>query len=78
LAYLGRDLHRGVPPEKAIPQDQDGSRIFATVDKKGTEMIQALPGAEARWLLLHHVNPKRIPRVKVFGWLPGPARALIS
>jgi hypothetical protein len=67
LAYLGRDLHRGVPPEKAIPKDQDGSGIFATVDKKGTEIIQALPGAEALWLLLQHVNPKRIPRVRDFG-----------
>lgn len=77
LAYLGRYLYRGVLPEKYILKDQDGSVTFKTIDNKGAEIIQTLPGDEFLWLLLRHVLPKRFRRVRDFGLLHGNAKVVV-
>lgn len=77
LTYLGRYLYRGVLPEKYILKDQDGNVTFKTIDNKGAEIIQTLPGVEFLWLLLRHVLPKRFRRVRDFGLLHGNAKVVV-
>jgi hypothetical protein len=78
LVYLGRYLYRGVLPEKNILEDKDGSITFLYTENSGEEKTRTLSGAEFLWLLLLHVLPKRLRRVRDFGFLHGNCKKLIQ
>ncbi len=56
LVDLGRDLYRGVLPEKDILSDRDGLVTFRIRDNTGAVLIQSVAGAEFLWMLLLHVR----------------------
>ena len=79
LLYLGRYLYRGVIQEADILRCDDSGRVtFQYRDAKTDTMAQrTLPGADFLWLLLQHVLPKGLRRVRNFGFLhPNSAAAI--
>ncbi|PKG73011.1 IS91 family transposase [Shewanella sp. GutCb] len=77
LKYLSRYLYRGVLPDKSIISDVDGhvSFEYQNSQPKATE-IRTLPTVEFLWLVLQHVLPKGLRRVRDYGLLQGSCRKL--
>jgi ribosomal protein L37AE/L43A len=75
LEYLSRYLYRGVISEKNIVSSQDGEVTFRYTDSKtGQTLYRTLKGEEFLWLVLQHVLPKGLRRVRDYGFLHGNAK----
>jgi hypothetical protein len=77
LKYLSRYLYRGVLPDKNIISDIDGQVSFEYQDSqtKATE-IRTLPAVKFIYLILQHVLPKGLRRVRDYGLLQGCCKKL--
>ena len=77
LKYLSCYLYRGVLPDKNIISDIDGQVSFEYQNSqtKATE-IRTLPTVEFLWLVLQHVLPKGLRRVRDYGLLQGCCRKI--
>ncbi|MEZ9821155.1 transposase, partial [Shewanella sp. 10N.286.45.A1] len=77
LKYLSRYLYRGVLPDKNIISNIGGQVSFEYQNSqtKATE-IRTLPAVEFLWLVLQHVLPKGLRRVRDYGLLRGGAASL--
>ena len=77
LKYLSRYLYRGVLPDNNIISNIDGQISFEYQNSqtKATE-IRTLPTVEFLWLVLQHVLPKGLRRVRDYGLLRGGAAKL--
>jgi ribosomal protein L40E len=65
LQYLSRYLYRGVLPDKNIERDVDGLISFEYEDSQSkSTKIRTLPATEFLWLVLQHVLPKGLRRVR--------------
>jgi len=72
LQYLSRYLYRGVLPDKSIISDIDGQVSFDYLDSETqTNKVRTLPATEFLWLVLQHVLPKGLRRVRDYGLLRG-------
>jgi hypothetical protein len=79
LKYLSRYLYRGVISEKNIVNNRDGKVTFRYIDSKtGETKYRTLPGEQFLWLLLQHVLPKGLRRVRDYGFLHGRAKRLLA
>jgi hypothetical protein len=77
LQYLSRYLYRGVLPDKNIKRDVDGLISFEYEDSQSkSTKIRTLPATEFLWLVLQHVLPKGLRRVRDYGLLRGNAKKL--
>jgi hypothetical protein len=72
LKYLSRYLYRGVLPDKSIigTTDEQVSFEYQNSQTKTTE-IRTLPTVKFLWLVLQHVLPKGLRRVRDYGLLSG-------
>ncbi|CAM3244582.1 IS91-like element ISShvi3 family transposase [Shewanella violacea] len=77
LKYLSRYLYRGVLPDKCITSvvNEQVSFEYQNSQTKTTE-IRTLPVTEFLWLVLQHVLPKGLRRVRDYGLLRGSAANL--
>jgi hypothetical protein len=77
LKYLSRYLYRGVLPDKNIISDIDGDVSFEYQNSQtsATE-IRTLPAVKFLYLILQHVLPKGLRRVRDYGLLQGRCRKL--
>jgi len=77
LKYLSRYLYRGVLPDNDIIDITSTTVTFKYKDSQ-TKTIKhrALPTLEFLWLILQHVLPKGLQRVRDYGFLRGNAKAL--
>ncbi|WP_428847825.1 IS91 family transposase [Shewanella abyssi] len=77
LQYLSRYLYRGVLPDRNIISDIDGQVSFEYQNSRtrSTE-IRTLPTVKFLWLVLQHVLPKGLRRVRDYGLLQGSYRKL--
>jgi hypothetical protein len=74
IKYLSKYLYRGVVSEKLI-SCQDGKVTFRYQESRSKKMkSRTLPGEDFLWLLLRHVLPKGLRRVRDFGFLHGNAK----
>ncbi|WP_220741530.1 transposase, partial [Shewanella algidipiscicola] len=72
LKYLSRYLYRGVLPDKNIISNIDGRVSFEYLDSQTqTNKVRTLPAIEFLWLVLQHVLPKGLRRVRDYGLLSG-------
>lgn len=72
LQYLSRYLYRGVLPDKNIISDIDGQVSFEYQDSQTqSNKVRTLPAVEFLWLVLQHVLPKGLRRVRDYGLLRG-------
>ncbi|WP_350431371.1 IS91 family transposase [Shewanella sp. H8] len=77
LQYLSRYLYRGVLPDKSIVSLVDGQVGFEYEDSQTkSKKIRTLPATEFLWLILQHVLPKGLRRVRDYGLLRGNAKKL--
>ncbi|WP_351011955.1 transposase, partial [Shewanella sp. S1-58-MNA-CIBAN-0166] len=77
LQYLSRYLYRGVLADKNIKSHVDDNVSFEYEDSqtKSTK-VRTLPAIEFLWLILQHVLPKGLRRVRDYGLLRGNANKL--
>jgi hypothetical protein len=77
LQYLSRYLYRGVLPDKNIVSDIDGLISFEYEDSQ-TKLtkVRTLSATKFLWLVLQHVLPKGLRRVRDYGLLRGNAKKL--
>jgi hypothetical protein len=79
LKYLSRYLYRGVIGEKNIVANHEGQITFKYVESRtGKTQCRTLKGEDFLWLLLQHVLPKGLRRVRDYGFLHGNAKQLLS
>jgi len=79
LKYLSRYLYRGVIGENDIVSNQDGNVTFKYVQSRtGKTRYRTLKGEDFLWLVLQHVLPKSLRRVRDYGFLHGNAKKLLS
>jgi len=77
LKYLSRYLYRGVLPDKNIISVTDGQVSFKYQDSQSqTTKIRTLSTVKFIWLVLQHVLPKGLRRVRDYGLLSGNFRKL--
>ncbi|MCT8985959.1 IS91 family transposase [Shewanella phaeophyticola] len=77
LQYLSRYLYRGVLPDKNIKSEADGLVSFKYKDSQTqSTKVRTLPATEFLWLMLQHVLPKGLRRVRDYGLLRGNAKKL--
>ncbi|WP_144208292.1 IS91 family transposase [Shewanella donghaensis] len=77
LKYLSRYLYRGVLPDKNIVSNIDGQISFEYQNSQtNTTEIRTLPVTQFLWLVLQHVLPKGLRRVRDYGLLRGSAAKL--
>ena len=77
LKYLSRYLYRGVLPDKNIVSNIDGQISFEYQNSQtNTTEIRTLPVTQFLWLILQHVLPKGLRRVRDYGLLRGGAAKL--
>ena len=77
LQYLSRYLYRGVLPDKDIINITDDKVTFRY--REGGSNItktRTLPVLKFLWLILQHVLPKGLQRVRDYGFLRGNAKTL--
>ncbi|PKG36978.1 transposase, partial [Psychromonas sp. Urea-02u-13] len=75
--YLSRYLYRGVLPDKDIIRITDKNVTFKYVDSETKQTkTRKLPILEFLWLILQHVLPKGLQRVRDVGFLRGNAKKL--
>lgn len=77
LQYLSRYLYRGVLPDKDII-NVTNERVTFQYKEGGTNIIKTrtLPVLKFLWLILQHVLPKGLQRVRDYGFLRGNAKKL--
>jgi len=77
LQYLSRYLYRGVLPDKDIIKLTDENVTFR-YKEGGTNITKTrtLPNLKFLWLILQHVLPKGLQRVRDYGFLRGNAKQL--
>ena len=75
--YLSRYLYRGVLPDKDIVSINEDSVTFR-YKESGTNIskTRTLPTLKFLWLILQHVLPKGLQRVRDYGFLRGNAKKL--
>ena len=79
LKYLSRYLYRGVISEKNIISNQNGQVTFKYIESKtGNTLYRTLKGEDFLHLILQHVLPKGLRRVRDYGFLHGNAKKLLS
>ncbi len=77
LQYLSRYLYRGVLPDKDIIDISDDTVTFRYRDGKTQAWrTRTLPVLQFLWLILQHVLPKGLQRVRDYGFLRGNAKTL--
>jgi hypothetical protein len=77
LQYLSRYLYRGVLPDKDIINITDDSVTFRYRDGQTNKWkTRTLPPLQFLWLILQHVLPKGLQRVRDYGFLRGNAKTL--
>ncbi|WP_122035356.1 transposase [Aliivibrio sp. EL58] len=77
LEYLSRYLYRGVLPDNDIIHSDDHNVTFRYKESKTNAIkTRSLPTLEFLLLILQHVLPKGLQRVRDYGFLRGQARAL--
>ncbi|PVZ71709.1 IS91 family transposase [Pelagibaculum spongiae] len=77
LKYLSRYLYRGVLPDKDIIKTTDTQVTFKYQDSQSkTKKTRSLPILEFLWLIMQHVLPKGLQRVRDYGFLRGNAKKL--
>jgi hypothetical protein len=77
LQYLSRYLYCGVLPDKNIKSDVDGLVSFEYKDSQTqSTKVRTLPATEFLWLVLQHVLPKGLRRVRDYELLRGNAKKL--
>ncbi len=78
LKYLSRYLYRGVISEKDIVSNQNGQVTFKYIESKtGKILYRTLKGEDFLHLILQHVLPKGLRRVRDYGFLHGNAKKLL-
>jgi hypothetical protein len=79
LKYLARYLYRGILNEKNILKHQDGIVTFRYKDSKTKQWKRREETAiKFLWLVLQHVLPKGLRRVRDYGYLHGNAKSLLQ
>ena len=79
LEYLSRYLYRGVISEKAILADRDGQVTFRYIESSsGKTCTRTLKGEDFLWLVLQHVLPRGLRRVRDYGFLHGNAKRALA
>jgi len=79
LKYLSRYLYRGVIAENNMVSSQDGNVTFKYVETRtGKTRYRTVKGEDFLWLVLQHVLPKGLRRVRDYGFLHGNAKKLLS
>ena len=77
LQYLSRYLYRGVLPDKDIIDTSNNTVTFRYKDgQTQATKTRALPTLQFLWLILQHVLPKGLQRVRDYGFLHGNAKRL--
>nr|WP_087026575.1 transposase [Thaumasiovibrio subtropicus] len=77
LQYLSRYLYRGVLPDKDIIDISDNTVTFRYTDSQTRQpTTRTLPTLEFLWLIVQHVLPKGLQRVRDYGLLHGSGRQL--
>lgn len=77
LQYLSRYLYRGVLPDKDIIKITPESVIFRYQNSQTKEWAtRSLPPLQFLWLILQHVLPKGLQRVRDYGFLRGNAKTV--
>jgi len=77
LQYLSRYLYRGVLPDKDITCITTDSVAFQYRDSETKQIKKrTLPTLQFLWLILQHVLPKGLQRVRDYGFLRGNAKRL--
>ncbi|WP_413113570.1 transposase [Thaumasiovibrio sp. DFM-14] len=77
LQYLSRYLYRSVLPDKDIITFNDHQVTFRYTDSQTQRpATRTLPVVQFLWLILQHVLPKGLQRVRDYGLLHGSAKAL--
>ena len=78
LHYLSRYLYRGVISERDIIANHNGQVTFQYVESKtGKTQTRTLKGEDFLWLILQHVLPKGLRRIRDYGFLHGNAKKLL-
>ncbi len=78
LKYLSRYLYRGVIGETNIVSNQEGKVTFKYIESRtGKTCYRTLKGEDFLWLVLQHVLPKGLRRVRDYGFLHGNAKRLL-
>jgi hypothetical protein len=79
LEYLSRYLYRGVIAERDIIANRNGKVTFRYVESgTGETRTRTLSGADFLWLILRHVLPRGLRRVRDYGFLHGNAKKLLG
>ncbi len=79
LKYLSRYLYRGVISEKNIISNQNGQVTFKYIESKtGNTRYRTLEGEDFLHLIMQHVLPKGLRRVRDYGFLHGNAKKMLS
>lgn len=77
LQYLSRYLYRGVLPDKDIIKVTPSSVTFRYRDGQTNQWkTRVLPPLQFLWLILQHVLPKGLQRVRDYGFLRGNAKTI--
>ncbi len=77
LEYLSRYLYRGVLPDNDILNITESDVTFQYQDSQTKQrQTRTLPILEFLWLILQHVLPRGMQRVRDYGFLRGNARQL--
>jgi hypothetical protein len=77
LKYLSRYLYRGVLPDQDILTTSDTAVTFRYQDSQTQRTeLRTLPVLEFLWLILQHVLPKGLQRVRDYGFMHGNAKQL--
>ena len=78
LKYLSRYLYRGVISDRQIVASQNGKVTFTYRNSEsGTTESRTLQGEDFLWLVLQHVLPKGLRRVRDYGFLHCRCRKLL-
>ena len=79
MVYLGRYLYRGVIQERDILACNDNGVTYRWRDSKTKQLLtRTVSGAEFLRLLLQHVLPKGLRRVRSYGFLHPNAKGLAA
>ena len=77
LKYLSRYLYRGVLPDRDIIDIRDNQVTFRYREGKTNQwQSRTLPVVKFLWLVLQHVLPKGLQRVRDYGLLHSSAKAI--
>ncbi len=78
IKYLSRYLYRGVISEKNIISNKNGVVTFRYIESKtGKTRYRTLKGEDFLHLIMQHVLPRSLRRVRDYGFLHGNAKKLL-